>query len=379
MLDDRPVGIYVHVPFCGQRCAYCDFAIIAGQDRRIPEFFRALAGEIAARAQRSPDRAARSVYFGGGTPSRVPPAAIARTIETIRRAFHLDPLAEVSLEANPEDVTDEHLDGWLEAGVNRLTIGIQSIEESGLASLGRPGSARESFAAVIAARRAGVPSLGIDLIFGWPGQGLAGWLAELDRVLACSPDHVSIYALETTSRTPLVREIERGRRPPPDPDLMADMYEAAVPRLEQAGVRRYEISNFARPGHASRHNLLYWTDQPYIGFGPSAASYLDGARWTNPRRFSDYLEAAAHGCPPVPEESFDPHRRAGEAIVFGLRTISGIDLTVIAARYGESAVAERGPVLARAEAAGLAIREGSRIRLSARGFLIADELFVDLL
>lgn len=379
MLDGGPVGVYVHVPFCGQRCAYCDFAIVAGQDRRVPEFFRALDGEIEAFGARSPGRAAGSVYFGGGTPSRVPAAAITGTLAALRRAFALDRSAEISLEANPEDVTEEKLRGWLGAGLTRLTIGIQSMEDAGLAALGRPGSVAESLLAVARARAAGVASLGIDLIFGYPGQSLAGWREELERAIECGPDHVSIYALETTSRTPLVRRIERGEVLPSDPDLLAAMYEAGVERLEQAGLARYEISNFSRAGHRSRHNLVYWTDRPYVGFGPSAASYLEGARWTNPRRYSDYLAAAAAGTPPAESEPFDPGRRAGEAIVFGLRKVEGVDLAELAARYGEAAVAARRPGLARAERAGLAVREGTRWRLAARGFLIADELFVDLL
>ena len=379
MRDDRSLGVYLHVPFCGQRCAYCDFAIVTGQDRRVQAFADALAAEIAAFAGRFGTRPADTVYFGGGTPSRVPPAVIAGTLEAVRGAFRLDPGGEVSLEANPEDVRPETLAAWGAAGINRLTIGIQSLTREGLAALGRPGSPAESIRAVSVARAAGIASLGIDLILGWPGQSLAVWAGELARGIELGPDHVSIYALETTSRTPLVRAIERGALPRPDPDLMAEMYDAAVVALESAGLARYEISNFARPGHESRHNLRYWRDLPYAGFGPSAASYVDGMRWTNPRRFSDYEAAARAGFPPVVTEPFDPARRAGEALVFGLRTAQGVDLVPLAERYGHEAVAAREAALARAVRSGLALRDGSRVRLTGAGFLIADELFVDLL
>jgi oxygen-independent coproporphyrinogen-3 oxidase len=379
MRDDRSLGVYLHVPFCGQRCAYCDFAIVTGQDRRVPEFSDALAAEIAAFAVRFGTRPADTVYFGGGTPSRVPPAVVARALGAVREAFRLDPEGEVSLEANPEDVQPETLAAWRAAGVNRLTIGIQSLTGDGLAALGRPGSAADSTRAVGAARAGGIPSLGIDLIFGWPGQSLAGWAGELAQAIELGPDHVSIYALETTSRTPLVRAIERGALARPDPDLMAEMYEAAVAALEAAGLARYEISNFSSAGHESRHNLRYWRDLPYAGFGPSAASYVDGMRWTNPRRFSDYEAAARAGFPPVEAEPFDPDRRAGEALVFGLRTAQGVDLAPLAARYGEPAIAARGAALERAVRSGLARRDGTRVRLTGPGFLIADELFVDLL
>ncbi len=379
MRDDRSLGVYLHVPFCGQRCSYCDFAIVTGQDRRVPAFADALAAEIAAFAGRFGTRPADTVYFGGGTPSRVPPAVISGTLEAVRRAFRLDPGGEVSLEANPEDVRPEALAAWRAAGINRLTIGIQSLTTEGLTALGRPGSAAESIGAVGAARAAGIASLGIDLIFGWPGQSPAGWAGELAQAIELGPDHVSIYALETTSRTPLVRAIERGALPRPDPDLVAEMYEAAVAALEAAGLARYEISNFASAGHESRHNLRYWRDLPYAGFGPSAASYVDGTRWTNPRRFSDYEAAARAGFPPPESEPYDPDRRAGEALVFGLRTAEGIDLEQLAARYGDAVVGAREGALAGAARSGLALREGTRVRLSAAGFLIADELFVDLL
>ncbi len=379
MRDDRSLGVYLHVPFCGQRCAYCDFAIVTGQDRRVPDFADALAAEIAAFGARFGTRPADSVYFGGGTPSRVPPSVIAGTLEAVRGAFRLDQGGEVSLEANPEDVRAETLAAWLASGVNRLTIGIQSLTAEGLAALGRPGSAAESIRAVDAARAAGIPSLGIDLIFGWPGQSLAGWAGELAQAIELGSDHVSIYALETTSRTPLVRAIERGALPRPDPDLMAEMYDAAVAALERTGLARYEISNFALPGRLSRHNLRYWRDLPYAGFGPSAASYVDGMRWTNPRRFSDYEAAARAGFPPPAAEPYDPDRRAGEALVFGLRTAEGVDLAALAARYGDAVIGAREGALAQAARFGLAFRDGTRVRLTAAGFLIADELFVDLL
>lgn len=379
MRDDRSLGVYLHVPFCGQRCSYCDFAIVTGQDRRVPAFADALVAELGAFATRFGTRAADTVYFGGGTPSRVPPGVVARALAAVRDAFQLVPDGEISLEANPEDVLEETVAGWRAAGVNRLTIGIQSLTVAGLAALGRPGDPADAVRAVRVAQAGGMPSLGVDLIFGWPGQTPAGWAEELARTLELAPDHVSIYALETTSRTPLVRAIERGELPRPDPDQAAEMYEAAVAALTAAGLPRYEISNFARPGHESRHNLRYWRDLPYAGFGPSAASYVDGMRWTNPRRYSDYEAAARAGFPPIDAEPFDPARRAGEALVFGLRTADGVDLEALALRYGAAALDPRRDVLGRALDSGLAERAGCRVRLSGAGFLIADELFVDLL
>ncbi|MBP7149603.1 MAG: radical SAM family heme chaperone HemW [Acidobacteria bacterium] len=378
MVDPAPIGVYVHVPFCATRCSYCDFAIVTGHDERVAEYVAAVGAEIAEFAGRHGRRGADSVYLGGGTPSRVPPAELGRLMEHVQRGFAVEPGAEVSLEANPEDVTPDALAAWRGLGFERVTIGVQTLSEEGHRALGRPGSPAESLRAVADALAAGFPRVGIDLIFGWPGQTLAGWLEEVGRAAALGAGHLSCYALETTSRTALVRRVERGALPAPDPDLAADMYEAAVTVLQDTGLRRYEISNFARAGEESRHNLKYWTDGDYVGFGPAAASYVGGERWVRPRRFSEYLAA-----PPdragVDVEPYDADVRAGEAMMFGLRLATGVDLARIAARHGDESVQRREPALARAAAAGLLERTGTRARLTDRGLLVADELFVDLL
>lgn len=322
---------------------------------------------------------ARSLYFGGGTPSLIPAELIGDLIEAAGRHFTLLPGAEISLEANPEDVTEEKVRGWLEAGVNRLTLGVQSLDPEGLRALGRPGNPGDSRRAVETARAAGLPALGIDLIFNRPGQTLDQWQGELRELAALDPDHISCYALEITSRTLLVRRMERGRVAFPDPDLAAEMYETAVEFLASRGWVRYEISNFSRPGFESRHNLLYWQDEPYLGFGPAAASYLAGRRWTNPRRLDDYLRGVEEGWARREVEPYDPRKRAGEALVSGLRLSAGVDLDALARRHGPAALETREPFLRRGEDRGLAVREGSRLRLTSWGMLIADELFVDLL
>ncbi len=374
--------MYVHVPFCGARCAYCDFAIVVGQDGRAADWLAALRAEARAVAGRDGRRPADTVHLGGGTPSRLDEAALAGVLEALRGAFDLAPGAEVALEANPEDVTPAAAAAWVRLGFNRVTVGLQSLEAAGLAALGRPGTPAEGRAALDALRASGLRSVGADFIFGRPGQSCAGWERELEEIAALGLDHVSLYALETDARTPLVRRIERGDAPAPDGDEAAAMYEAGVARLAAAGLPRYELSNFARAGHESRHNLKYWTDAPYAGLGPAAASYVDGTRRTNPRRLSDYLRRAGGGAPAgavPPVEPYDPLRRAGEAIVFGLRLARGVDLARVAARHGEDAVAPRRAALERAVASGFARREGTRVRLAPHAFLVADELFVDLL
>jgi oxygen-independent coproporphyrinogen-3 oxidase len=371
------LGVYVHVPFCRVRCAYCDFAVLTRQEHRAEAYVELVEREISQAAGRWGRRTVDTLYFGGGTPSRLPPRLLTRVITAIEKAFDADRRLETSLEANPEDVTAESVSAWLAAGIDRVTLGVQSLDDRVLEALGRPGSRRESLDALARLLGSGLARVGVDLIFGGPGQTLGGWLQELDRVLESGAGHLSCYALETTSRTPLVRRAERGETEIAPDDLMAAMYEAAAERIEAAGLRRYEISNFARSGEESRHNLKHWVDGTYLGLGMSAASYLDGERWTNPRRLREYERAIRDGG--AEREPFDPHVRAGEALVFGLRRAEGVDLSELASRYGaESLAGRRGP-LARAVERGLAEWHGQSVRLTDRGMLLADELFVELL
>jgi oxygen-independent coproporphyrinogen-3 oxidase len=361
------------------RCAYCDFAIVTRQDGRMDEYAAALAREAERFAGERGRRRADTLYFGGGTPSRLPVETLAGMVEAVERALDAGARVETSLEANPEDVTPERAAAWRAAGIDRVTLGIQSLDDGVLAAMGRPGGRRESLAALETLLAAGFARVGADMIFGGPGQTLEGWHAELETVLASGVGHLSCYALEMTSRTPLVRAVERGETAVASDETMARMYRLAVERLADAGLPRYEISNFARPGEESAHNLKYWTDEPYVGLGLAAASYVDGERWTNPRGYRPYVRAA-DGAGPGPErEPYDPRRRAGEALMFGLRRSAGVDLDRVAERHGRDAVACREPALDRAADRGLVERDGPRLRLSSEGMLLADELFVELL
>lgn len=377
-MSDPAAGLYVHVPFCAVRCDYCNFAIVAGQDQRIPLFVRTLAREAALWGARLPKLRIDTLHFGGGTPSRLPGDRLAGLIQTLGSTFSLQGGAEIALEANPEDVSVNRVRDWRKAGVTRVTVGVQSRRREGLLSIGRPGVIQDADEALLRLADGGIASVGVDLIFGRPGQTATDWSTELCELLELPFQHLSLYALETDGRTPLARQIERGDRQAPSPDDAAAMYEAALPVVSAAGLEQYEISNFARLGHVSRHNLKYWTDAPYLGLGPSAASYVHGERWTQARQFDDWrLSVEAGRLPPV--EPFDADRRAGEAMVFGMRALAGISLHEIQVRYGADAVARRRPVLERAVQHGLVSIERERARLTARGLLLADEVFVDLL
>ncbi len=371
-------GIYVHVPFCRARCAYCDFAVTVGRDDLAGEWLDGVLRELAARREEA-GGPVTTVHLGGGTPSRLSSRLVGALLEGFDRLVGIAKGAEIALEANPEDVTRDRLEGWRAAGVTRLVVGVQSTSERGIRALGRRAPADEGPRALRLARAAGFGSLGADLVIGWPGQEDRELDADLDVVLGEGVSHVSCYMLEVDGDAPLARRIRRGTRPAPDPDRAADLYWRAADRLEAAGLPAYEISNFARPGHESRHNLRYWTDAPYLGLGPAAASYVAGRRWTNPRDLDAWLSVVRGAGSPVPREPYDGDRRAGEALVLGLRRIAGVDLDRVAARHGSNPVERRRPVLDRAAREGLVAFCGATVRLTRRGRLLADEVFVDLL
>lgn len=373
------LGLYLHLPFCPYACAYCDFAVLVGQDRLIPEYLDLLEAEIGRHARRYGKRLVATIHFGGGTPSHIPASGIARLLDTISSHFALSSSPEIALEANPDSVTSAKVRAWRDAGVNRVTIGWQALAQQGLDALGRPAAAEDGARALESLLEGGIESCGIDLIFGRPGQTLASWIEELEALPLDRIRHLSCYALELDSRTRLVRMIERGHRPSPDEDLCAAMYEVAVRRLADAGFARYEVSNFALPGYRSRHNLRYWQDEEYLGVGMSAASYLEGERWTNPRGYRAYARIARGEGAPVLREPFDRDRRAGEALVFGLRLETGVDLAQIERRYGKESLVRRESAIARAVDAGALIREGSRMRLPPGGFFTEQEVLADLL
>lgn len=379
MPNDRPLGVYIHIPFCRRRCAYCDFSIAVGALGRTAEYESAVIRELSAFTRRRGPHSADTIHFGGGTPSLVAPGVIERLTDAVGREFVLRPDAEIALEANPEDLSRDRLVAWRASGVTRLTVGLQALEDGGLEALGRSGRVDEQLAALERAAESGFASVGVDVIFGRPGQSVERWKAEAARVAGLPVQHVSLYALELDGCTPLRSAIERGRAARPDPDDAATMYEFGAAALAAAGFERYEISNFARPGHASRHNLKYWLDEPYVGFGPGAASYVAGERWKNPRRLSDYLALGRADFPSPAVEPYDADRRAGEALVFGLRRPGGVDLGEIAARHGAGPLERRAAAIRSAEARGLLVRDGARLRLAESALLIADEALALLL
>ena len=316
------IGVYVHLPFCRVHCSYCPFAIstdIELQDRYVD----ALVREI----QTTP---ADTVYFGGGTPSRTSLPNLRRIVN----ALDIVPGAEFSLEANPEDVTPEALDAWRELGVNRLSIGVQSFDDEELKAIGRIHDAAGAVRAVESASRSMRTNL--DLILGLPHQTRESFAKTLDQAIALQPGHLSLYMLDLDETTPLQVQVARGRVTVPEDDMVADQYKFAIERLEAAGLRQYEISNFARAGEECRHNLRYWTRSEYRGFGLAAHSFIGERRFANTRNIREYIADPEHAR--TFEEDLGDDERRRETLFLSLRQTSGIDYEQLVALCGQEAI-----------------------------------------
>ena len=372
-----PWGVYVHLPFCKTHCAYCHFFTRPWGDGSGAEpLVGLLLQEIAAHAPPRRPRA-DSVFFGGGTPSLIPPAAIERLLAALDRRFALAPDAEITLEMNPDDADPERCAGYRAAGVNRVSLGVQSFRDRDLRALDRRHSAAQAEAALRMLRHAGFDNISLDLIGGLPRQSLPAWRAILDRACELEPEHLSMYLLELDPeqqrRHPVFQRLPPERR-------VADSYRVAVERLERAGLAQYEISNFARAGRESRHNLKYWIDRPFAAFGPAAHGYDLRRRWWNHAGISAYRRAIESGqAPRAGVEPISARRRAEDALMLGLRLNRGIDLADFAARYRWDVARRREPELVRLATAGLITRGRSRLALTLEGRLLSNEVFTELL
>ncbi|MGH2705350.1 MAG: radical SAM family heme chaperone HemW [Actinomycetota bacterium] len=368
-LEPRPRGVYVHVPFCIVRCGYCDFNAYSSMEEVRGPYVEALLREIAAAADGG---RVDTIFVGGGTPTELAPALLGRILAGLRGAFAVAPGAEITVEANPESVDASVFDTLLAAGVNRVSIGVQSLTPPVLAALGRVHSADRALEALRAALTAGFRHVNADLIFGTPGEGVEDWQRSLDGVLETGVDHLSAYALTVEEGTPLRSWVDSGRMRPPDEDDQADKYELAEDLLDASGLVRYEISNWSRPGSWCRHNVGYWAGADYLGFGAGAHSHRNGRRWWNLRSPRSYAARS----PSVEEgsEQLDPGKRAEDAAVLGLRLAGGLDRAVFARAYGCDPLDRWGGALTELTAEGLLEITPTRVRLAPRGFLLAGRV-----
>jgi len=371
------LGLYLHVPFCSAICNYCNFnrgLFDADLKRR---YVDALAREIERAHAASAPEAADTIYFGGGTPSLLEPEDIQKLITTCRRAFAIAREAEVTMEANPETVTPERLVGFREAGVNRLSFGVQSFRDDELKRLSRLHGASRARAAYAEARAAGFDNVSLDLMMWLPAQPVAHWLESVDVAIALAPEHVSLYLLEVYPNAPLRDEMARARwSQAPDEDAET-MYLTAMERLEDAGLTQYEISNVARPGRQSRHNLKYWSDGEWLGFGCGAHSTRAGARWKNVSSTEDYIQRVDAGdATAMDVRQLSVEERLGDALFTGLRLAAGVDLRAIEDRYHVDVWRRFGHHLHRFVDAGWLVHDAGRLRLTRRGMLVSHEVMM---
>jgi oxygen-independent coproporphyrinogen-3 oxidase len=366
------LGLYLHVPFCSHICNYCNFNRGLFDAALKDRYVAALAAEIARAGDGSP---ADTIFFGGGTPSLLEPEEVARLVDACRRGFAVDADAEVTLEVNPETVTVERLRGYREAGVNRVSLGVQSLHDAELARLGRQHGAARARAAVADIRAAGVDNLSLDLMLWLPQQTPADWQATVEGLVALEPDHASLYLLELYPNAPLREEMARARWSLAPDDDAADMYLWGLERLGAAGYAQYEISNVARAGRASRHNLKYWRDGAWLGFGCGAHSTRGAWRWSNVASTPEYvarLEGGGDVAIDRRERSRD--ERVGDALFTGLRLTEGVDFDAVERQYGVDLWARHAPRLRPLADAGRLTIEGRRVRLTRDGMLVANEI-----
>ena len=365
-------GVYVHIPFCSAICNYCNFNRGLFDAELKPRYVGALRREIAAAPA---GLAADTIFFGGGTPSLLEPDEVASIIGAVRGRLDLDAAAEITLETNPETVDRAKLERFREAGVNRLSFGVQSFQDDELKRLGRIHSADRARAAVRDARAAGFDNVSLDLMMWLPGQSVAAWLSNVDGLIAAEPDHASLYLLELYPNAPLKEDMARaGWSQAPDDDA-AEMYLRGMERLESAGLRQYEISNVARPGRESRHNVKYWSDGEWLAFGCGAHGTRGGVRWKNVSGTEHYVARVTSGADPVAERrALTASDRLEEALFTGLRLVEGIDLDDFAARYGVNVWEKYGEALQPFVDAGWLVRDAERLRLTRAGMLMANEV-----
>jgi oxygen-independent coproporphyrinogen-3 oxidase len=380
IIDPKIAGIYLHIPFCRAICSYCNFNRGLLDDALKTRYVSALEAEIRSAPAGPP---ADTVFFGGGTPSLLAPEEVHRLIGACRDTLCLAADAEITLETNPDTVTRDRLAAFRDAGVTRISFGVQSFEDDELARLERVHSADRAREAVRAARQAGIENLSLDLMFWLPGQSRASWLRSVGEAIALAPDHLSLYLLELYPNAPLREAMARRDgdglaaapwRQAPD-DEAADMYLDALEALDRAGFEQYEISNVARPGFSCRHNVKYWQGGEWFGFGCGAHSTVDGVRWHNVPGTADYVARIQDGRPvDLGRCRLSDDERLSEALFMGLRLAEGIDGRNVLARFGVEPWSRYGAELQPYVDEGFAWRRGAAFGLTRRGMLLANEL-----
>jgi len=372
LLDAEPRSAYIHVPFCVHRCGYCDFTLVAGRDDLIDAYLEALAIELD-RLERPRD--VDTLFFGGGTPTHLPASQLARLLALTRRWFPPAPGAEICVEANPAGLDDAKVAVLADAGVNRVSLGVQSFDTQMLELLERDHRGAD-VSAVIARLRPAIPNIGLDLIFGVPGQTVELWQQTLAAALALEPTHVSTYGLTFEKGTAFQSRLDKGLLNKCDEELERAMYAVAMDELPRAGLEQYELSNFARPGFRCRHNEVYWAGRPFFGFGPGAARYAGGRRELNHRSVTTWINRVLAGHSPIADaEELSPEGRAREMVMLNLRRSTGLTLAEFHAQTGFDFRELAGDTLPRHLRQGLLEEQDGHVRLTREGRFLADTVF----
>ena len=371
-------GLYIHVPFCKKRCAYCDFFSQTQLDN-IDIYIQAVVRELEIRKEYLEDEPIETIYWGGGTPSLLHPDDFELVFNVINRFYKLSPDPEITLEANPDDMTHVYISALRQLPFNRISLGVQSFHEFDLQLLNRRHTAKQALDAVSLCQQAGFSNLSIDLIYGLPGQTLLMWEENLDKALRLQIPHLSAYSLSYEEGTDLHRQFRSGTIKPVSEETSIQLFDMLIDKLEATGYLHYEISNFSKPDCFSRHNTTYWTDQKYIGIGPAAHSYNHGSRQWNVASISDYIEGVAKGIPNFEKEIIDERTRFNDYILTHLRTMWGIQLSTFHEIFGR----ERFACLLKQSKAflqtGLMEHHNENLKITRKGLIVADGIIRELI
>ena len=372
----EPAALYVHIPFCEQRCHYCDFNTFAVQGQPVDDYLAALEREMETVVRERPPGVIRSVYIGGGTPTILDAGRLSRLLIAIRRHFpDWAPDCEVTVEANPGTADPDKLAALKEGGVNRLSFGVQAFDDALLKAIGRIHDTADVYRSIAWAREAGFSNLSIDLMFGLPNQTLDHVRDSVRRALELDLPHYSLYSLKIEERTLFDAMYERNELPLPDEDTELDMYTHIIRELRASGYRHYEISNFAKPGYEGRHNIAYWRNESYYGVGAGAHGYVDGIRHVNIKGVREYIAATSSGRPVLERHPVDDREAMEDFMMVGLRLLDGVSGADFAAMFGKEMEAVFGRELAELQRRGLLEKANGRYRLTWQGLLLGNEVF----
>ncbi|MBC7074956.1 MAG: radical SAM family heme chaperone HemW [Syntrophomonadaceae bacterium] len=376
--SESKIGLYIHVPFCIRKCSYCDFFSVPLSSRELLEHYtQAVLAEIELRALNYSQKQIETIYIGGGTPSLLSCRQLEAILQTVYDEFSVAREAEISIEANPAILNVDDIRGFKNAGINRLSLGVQSFFDEDLKTLRRLHDSSDVMKTIEDLRSQGLDNFNIDLIYGIPGQSIDRWKKNLEIAVDCAPRHISIYLLQLSPNTPMAREIANGLIAPLDEEDEWLMYSQGIDYLQEHGFKHYEISNFCRPGFECRHNLIYWQAREYLGIGPGAASFLDACRFMNKPEMEEYfcsMEAGA-ACQVEELEHMSQRELLVDAIILGLRLCEGIDLEAFRTKFNVDINNEYSDIISSCHSSGVLEFENGRLRLTRKGYFLSNEVF----